>query len=100
LVGIPQNQRQPTRHEDAQPQKHPKHASLHSAYRFENDDFHSATAKTVEDAQKLVEAEFEYVCDFGEVKLFKRRKVCETSPQPYINRSRWECGGHTHFLTK
>jgi hypothetical protein len=41
---------------------------------FKNDDFHSATAKTVEDAQKLVEAGFEYVCDFGEVKLFRRRK--------------------------
>ena len=24
--------------------------------------------------QKLVEAGFEYVCDFGEVKLFRRRK--------------------------
>jgi hypothetical protein len=41
---------------------------------FKNDDFHAATAKTVEDAQKLVEAGFEYVCDFGEVKLFRRRK--------------------------
>ena len=41
---------------------------------FRSDDFHSATAKTVEDAQKLVEAGFEYVCDFGEVKLFRRRK--------------------------
>ena len=41
---------------------------------FQNDEFHSATAKTVEDAQKLVEAGFEYVCDFGELKLFRRRK--------------------------
>jgi len=41
---------------------------------FKNDEFHSATAKTVEDAQKLVEAGFEYVCDFGDVKLFKKRK--------------------------
>jgi hypothetical protein len=41
---------------------------------FKNDDFHSATAKTAEDAQKLVEAEFEYVYDFGEVKLARRRK--------------------------
>ena len=29
---------------------------------FENDDFHSATAITVQDDQKLVEAGFEYVC--------------------------------------
>lgn len=41
---------------------------------FENDDFHSATAKTVQEAQILVEAGFEYVCDFAEVKLFKKRK--------------------------
>jgi hypothetical protein len=41
---------------------------------FEIDDFHSATAKSVLEAQKLVEAGFEYVCDFGEVKLFRKRK--------------------------
>jgi integrase len=41
---------------------------------FKNDEFHSATAKTVEDAQKLVEAGFEYVCDFDDVKLFRKRK--------------------------
>ena len=41
---------------------------------FEMDDFHSATAKNVQEAQKLVEAGFEYVCDFGEVKLFRKRK--------------------------
>lgn len=41
---------------------------------FESDEFHSATAKTVVEAQKLVEAGFEYVCDFGELKLFRKRK--------------------------
>jgi hypothetical protein len=41
---------------------------------FENDDFHSATAKTVEEAQKLVEAGFEYVCCFDHVKVFRKRK--------------------------
>jgi len=41
---------------------------------FESDDFHSATATTVQDAQKLVEAGFEYVCDFNETKLFRKRK--------------------------
>ena len=41
---------------------------------FESDDFHSATATTVKDAQKLVEAGFEYVCDFNETKLFRKRK--------------------------
>jgi hypothetical protein len=33
-----------------------------------------ATATTVQDAQKLVEAGFEYVCDFNEVIVFRKRK--------------------------
>ena len=41
---------------------------------FENDDYYSATAKTVEEAQKLVEAGLEYVCNFEEIKLFRKRK--------------------------
>jgi hypothetical protein len=41
---------------------------------FENDEFHSVTATTVQDAQKLIEAGFEYVCDFNDVKLFRKRK--------------------------
>ena len=41
---------------------------------FENDEFHSATAKTVEEAQKLVEAGFEFVCNFEDIKLFRMRK--------------------------
>lgn len=41
---------------------------------FESDEYHSATATTVQDAQKLVEAGFEYVCDFNEVKVFRKRK--------------------------
>jgi integrase len=41
---------------------------------FESDDFHSATAKTIQEAQKLVETGFEYVTDFDGVKLFRKRK--------------------------
>jgi len=41
---------------------------------FESDEFHSATAKTVQEAQKLIEAGFEYVCEFDEVKVFRKRK--------------------------
>jgi integrase len=41
---------------------------------FREDDFHSATAKTVEEAAKLVEAGFEYVCTYEDVKLFRKRK--------------------------
>jgi hypothetical protein len=36
--------------------------------------FTLSTATTVQDAQKLVEAGFEYVCEFNEVKIFRRRK--------------------------
>jgi hypothetical protein len=41
---------------------------------FESDEFNSATARTVEEARKLVEAGFEYVCDFSDVKMFRKRK--------------------------
>jgi hypothetical protein len=41
---------------------------------FENDDYYSATARSVEEAQKLVETGFEYVCTFNYVKLFRKRK--------------------------
>jgi len=41
---------------------------------FEGDEFHSATAKTAAEGQKLVEAGFEYVCSFENVKVFKKRK--------------------------
>ncbi|MEM2130444.1 MAG: hypothetical protein QXZ70_07595 [Candidatus Bathyarchaeia archaeon] len=41
---------------------------------FESDKFHSATAITVQEAQKLVEAVFQYLYDFNEVKVFRKRK--------------------------
>jgi len=41
---------------------------------FQNDDYNSATAKTVQNAQKLIEAGFEYAGEFGDVKIFRRRK--------------------------
>ena len=41
---------------------------------FESNEFHSAPAATVQDAQKLVEVGFEYVCDFNDTKLFRKRK--------------------------
>jgi len=43
--------------------------------KFEKEDeFHSATAKTVEEAKKLIEAGFEYVCEIEGIKLFRKRK--------------------------
>ena len=41
---------------------------------FESDDFYSETARNVEEAQKLVESGFEFVCDIDNVKLFRKRK--------------------------
>jgi len=41
---------------------------------FEGDEFHSATAETVNDVKQLVEAGFEYVCEVEGVKVFRKRK--------------------------
>jgi len=41
---------------------------------FPNEEFHSATAKTVEEARQLIETGFEYVTEFEGVKLFRKRK--------------------------
>jgi len=39
-----------------------------------NDEFHVKTAKTVEEACKLVEVGFEYVTEIDGVKIFRKRK--------------------------
>jgi integrase/recombinase XerD len=41
---------------------------------FESDEYHAATAKTLEDAKQLIESGFEYVCDMEDYKLFRKRK--------------------------
>lgn len=41
---------------------------------FEGDDYHSAVAQTVEEARKLLEQGFEYVCQKDGVMLFRKRK--------------------------
>jgi hypothetical protein len=41
---------------------------------FQNDEYHSATAKTIEEAKRLIEAGFEYVTEMEDVKLFRKRK--------------------------
>jgi integrase/predicted RNA-binding Zn-ribbon protein involved in translation (DUF1610 family) len=41
---------------------------------FETNEYHSATAKTVEEARQLIEAGFEYVCEIDNVQLFRKRK--------------------------
>jgi hypothetical protein len=41
---------------------------------FESDEYHSAVAKDTTEAQKLVEAGFEYVCSHDNLMLFRKRK--------------------------
>jgi hypothetical protein len=41
---------------------------------FGNEEFYSATAKTVEEAAKLIEQGFDYICEVDSVKLFRKRK--------------------------
>lgn len=41
---------------------------------FEGDEYHSAVAETVEEATKLIEAGFEYVCEVDDARLFRKRK--------------------------
>jgi hypothetical protein len=41
---------------------------------FESDEYHSAVARTVEEARKLLEEGFEYICQKDDLMLFRKRK--------------------------
>jgi integrase len=41
---------------------------------FESEDYHSAAAETIEEAKKLIEAGFDYVCTTDKTMLFRKRK--------------------------
>jgi hypothetical protein len=41
---------------------------------FEGDEYNSATANSVEEAKKLIEAGYEFVCKHENVMLFRKRK--------------------------
>lgn len=41
---------------------------------FESNEYHSAVAKTIGEASKLIEAGFEYVCTYNDAMLFRKRK--------------------------
>jgi hypothetical protein len=41
---------------------------------FGNEEYVSATASTIEGAQRLIEAGFEYVTELEGMKLFRKRK--------------------------
>jgi ribosome-binding ATPase YchF (GTP1/OBG family) len=41
---------------------------------FEGSEYHSAAAKTTEEARNLIEKGFEYVCTNQDIMLFRKRK--------------------------
>jgi len=41
---------------------------------FEGDEYSSAVASSVDEAKRLIEARFEYVCNHENVMLFRKRK--------------------------
>ncbi len=43
-------------------------------FQAKDDEFHAAIAKNLEEACKLVEIGFEYVCDVDNAKVFRKRK--------------------------
>ena len=43
-------------------------------FQTEDDQFHVAVAKTLDEACKLVEVGFEYICEMDDAKIFKKRK--------------------------
>ena len=42
---------------------------------LEAENYDSAVAKSVEEAQQLVEQGFEFICDIDNVKLFRKKKL-------------------------
>jgi len=52
----------------------PFNAGFSQLVNFEDDDYHSATAKNIEEAQKLIETGFEYVCTYDNIMLFRKPK--------------------------
>ena len=40
----------------------------------DGDEYHAKTAKTEAEALQLIEAGFEYICDIGDAKIFRKRK--------------------------
>ena len=41
---------------------------------FKDDDFICKVAKTIEEASNLIENGFDFICDFENAKLFRKRK--------------------------
>jgi integrase len=45
-----------------------------SIFQYSNDEYNSAVAHTIKEAQKLIETGFEYVTEINGTKLFRKRK--------------------------
>ena len=43
-------------------------------FKHENEDFICKVARKVDETKELIEAGFEYVCDFDNAKMFRKRK--------------------------
>jgi integrase len=43
-------------------------------FQFSNDEYNSPTAKTIQEAQKLIESGFEYITEIDGTKLLRKRK--------------------------
>jgi hypothetical protein len=41
---------------------------------FSSEEYFSAVAETIDQARKLIESGFSFICDWGGVKLFSKRK--------------------------
>ena len=41
---------------------------------FEGDEYHAATAKTVEEDKELIKTDFEYVTERDGIKIYRKRK--------------------------
>jgi len=41
---------------------------------FESDEYHSAVAKSTEEARELIETGFEYVCTYESIMIIRKRK--------------------------
>jgi hypothetical protein len=76
--GIPQNTRYTACPRTAQTSRPKKHANLHQSGKalFQNvdEDYHVKVAETLDEACKLLEVGFEYVCQKDSLMFFRNRK--------------------------
>ena len=73
--GIRKDKRHTSRDEDARPQKHSKHAGLHSSgQRIEGRRICMQGCVNTPEIQLLIEEGFEYVCKHNGLRFFRKRK--------------------------